>query len=321
MEFERPEPWPSVGKQASGGFVSTDRVALWHANHPGPSYSKKAENQDATFALADGPRVYFALADGVSSSYGSRFAAAAIASLFCSNLQRVLKPVAKPDSTLLKEAAGETHDWLDCTLSYLLANPTAREWSDVRGATDVRADTAMQLFENTQNPTNREWGPVLAATLVGGVIQPAEKGKGLELYAIRIGDGLIEQIASLGDEGGVSHVLSMDSRAGESPAALSPGPAGLRWLETPDTLRCFIGPRESLVISSDGLARGHSDMVSEQLREIVGKPDLGLRDGDKKSALKMLQAAADYADAAVKANPKFRLFDDDLSVIVVEGGR
>ena len=131
--IDRPQLWPTEREQFTRGFLSSGNISVWHASHVGPSYAEKGENQDATFVSADGLRVFFALADGVSTSYGSRFSAVAIVNIFCSTLQQLLKSVTKPTPALLKEAAISTHAWLDSALSFLVANPSATEWADVRG--------------------------------------------------------------------------------------------------------------------------------------------------------------------------------------------
>jgi hypothetical protein len=318
LSINKPEKWPSMAVQDSCEFLSNNRIALWHASNVGPSYAQKRENQDATFALSVGPRVIFALADGVSTSYGSRFSAVAIVSSFCDNLQRLIKADAKSRSNSLREAASATQVWLDNALSFLLANPQAPEWSDVRGcSSNLADDVAIRLCENTINPTKRFWGPVLATTLVGGVVEPSEDGERLKIAAIRIGDGLIEHIESLDLPGGVSPLLSMDGQVTEISASLCPGPLGQKAVANSEIIQESIIPGGALVISSDGLTRGHTFSVSQKLRDIVGIPEIGLRRGDKTCALAILQEAARHADYAFSGDQDQKLFNDNLSIIAL----
>ena len=175
----------------------------------------------------------------------------------------------------------------------------------------------MRLCENTKKRTNRFWGPAMAATLVGGVGQPSEDGRRLELYIIRIGDGLVEHIETLDSVGGVSPLLSMDSEETEISASLCPGPLGQNALSNTEVIQPSIGVGEALLISSDGLTRGHSVPVFEKLREIIGNPQIGLRCGDQSSALTVLQKAADHADDAFNGNRDLKLFNDNVSLIVL----
>lgn len=314
---ERPQLWPTERDQFTRGFISTELISLWHASHVGPSYAEKGENQDATFACTDGSRVFFALADGVSTSYGARFSAVAIVNIFCSTLQELLKSATEPTPSLLKEAANKTRIWLDDTLSFLVTNPNASEWAQVRGASNINDDVALHLCENTQTLANRFWGPVMAATLVGGVVQPSANGRGLEVFALRVGDGLIERIENLDTEGGISSLLAMDSQETEISASLSPGRLGENSLVSPETILPSIGAGELLLVSSDGLTRGHNGSVSQKLREITGSSRIGLHNDDQSAALTILQKAADQADDSFKENQQIHLFNDNLSLIVI----
>ena len=112
-------------------------------------------------------------------------------------------------------------------------------------------------------------------------------------------------------------MLSIDSLETEITASLSPGPIGQKALLSPETIQQTIGIGEALLISSDGLTRGHRSLVSQQLREIVGTSSLGLCREDGSSALVVLQRAAEHADAAFKSNQQVHLFNDNLSLIVL----
>lgn len=317
VRVNKPDKWPSLPLRDSSGFLSNNRIAVWHASNIGPSYAQKDENQDATFALVDGPRVIFALADGVSTSYGSRFSAEVIVRSFCFHVQRSIKSDTKSRSNSLKEAASATQIWLDNALAFLLANPLAPEWSDVRGPSNIADDVAIRLCENTINLTKRWLGPVLATTLVGGVVEPSADGERLEISAIRIGDGLIEHIESLDQPNGISPILQMDGQVTEISASLCPGPLGQKAVANPEIIHESIAAGGTLVISSDGLTRGHSCSVSQKLRDIVGVPDLGLRREDKTWALTILQKAARHADDSFNREEDQRLFNDNLSIIAL----
>jgi serine/threonine protein phosphatase PrpC len=290
---------------------------LWQATHIGPLYDQKLENQDAVSTSMDRSRIFFALADGVSTSYGSGFAASVIVERFCSHLKEAVLAEGRFLPFMLVDAASSSQLWLDQSLAFLLANPSAPEWGDVRGSSNLADDVAMRLCENTRNPTNRFWGPVMAATLIGGIIQPAEDGQGTELQAIRIGDGLIELVSPLNLNGGISLVVSMDSEETEILSALSPGPFGEQALVNPERAQQLIGPGETLLISSDGLARGHVSSVAETLRDITGSSQMGLLREDQASALGVLQKAAAYADEIFLNSPQLKLFNDNLSLIVL----
>jgi serine/threonine protein phosphatase PrpC len=157
----------------------------------------------------------------------------------------------------------------------------------------------------------------MAATLVGGVVQPSANGRGLEVFALRVGDGLIERIENLDTEGGISSLLAMDSQETEISASLSPGRLGENSLVSPETILPSIGAGELLLVSSDGLTRGHNGSVSQKLREITGSSRIGLHNDDQSAALTILQKAADQADDSFKENQQIHLFNDNLSLIVI----
>jgi len=160
----------------STDFLSSPRVSLWHANHVGPGYAKKLENQDSTYAISEPSRLFFALADGVSTSYGAGFAAREAVRSLCQLLRERLGDAHSPDlpsdslcATLLEDAVRKVQQQLDRTLRELLAAPGAKAWQEVHGSSRLSPDVARRLCQNTLEPKNRAWGPVMATTLLGGI--------------------------------------------------------------------------------------------------------------------------------------------------------
>jgi len=318
---ERPKEWPYETVGATYQWIAQGSLNLWHASHVGPTYAEKGENQDATFAVKDGNRVLFALADGVSTSYGSRFSAISIVRVFCNKLQELLSNEVRPSHDLLKRAALETHDWLDTALNFLIANPEAPEWEKFRGESKMRNEVAIKFCENTLTLKDRFWGPVMASTLLGGVVQPSEDRRSFEMLALRVGDGLIESIENFSGDESARPLLAMDAQETEISASLSPGPLGKNSLTSIEIIDHRITPGETILISSDGLARGHKNSVAQELRKISGKSVNFSPSRDHAEALKILDKAAKFADAEFKRDPQVSLFGDNLSLIVISNAQ
>jgi hypothetical protein len=310
-ELQSRQPY-TVRADESGAGVRSDQLVLWHASHIGPRYAEKGENQDATFAAECHGGLVFALADGVSTSMGSRYAAAASVFQFCRFAKENLSKTLPPGGSCLVEAARATQVWMDELLSYLLEHPDAPDMGDIRG--EIGRDVALRLLKNTQNPTKRVWGAAMASTLVGGLIRPEDDGGSFHVELLRIGDGLVERVSRTGD---VQVILGMDSEETEISGALGPGPASKRAVDAATPKQETLRANELLLVSSDGLARGHTESVGAKLTAIDGDFHKTLDPARESAAHQILVAAAQFADDSFQRDPGTHLFNDNLSLIVI----
>ena len=315
-DFREPEPESGqpfkVRSDMEGASLGSEQLTLWYASHVGPHYAVKGENQDAVFAVEFDGGFVFALSDGVSTSMGSGYAAAAAVFRFCRFASDRLKSGALPHGQCLVDAARATQDWLDGRLARLLQHPEEPDLKEIRG--DLGQDVALRLLQNTQHPLKRAWGAAMACTLIAGIIRPASEGGGFQLDLIRIGDGLAERVNKTGD---VQVLLEMDSEETEISAALGPGPVSKRALLdlTPQTE--ILRADELLLISSDGLARGHGESVFAKITAISAGLGNTLSPENKSAARQILVSAAQYADDSYQRDSETHLFNDNLSLILI----
>jgi len=308
----RSMPWPEVedrrDENEGGSLFLAERYVTW-ASHVGPEFAQKNENQDAAHVIANDNWITFALADGVGTSFGSRFAAAAIVHRFCRDLQEALADERDAYSAL-SLAAQSTHNMLDEILDHLLANRDAPEWAQVGGQSKLQRDVVIRLAENTRTPKNRAWGPVLAATLIGGAVK-VERGGSLRATLMRIGDGVVEQTAVEED----TPLFAMNSEETEIECSMSPGPQSGHAIAKLQAKTVVLGPADGLIVSSDGLTRGHSgSFVRVMLEEIMGRD--GLRPSPETPALEVLKRAVAYSQEKFNRDSTTQLFADNLSLIV-----
>ncbi len=311
---QRPEPWPPFPDrldEAGLSQLSTDCYRITWASHRGPSFAHKEENQDAVHVRIDERRIYFALADGVSTSFGSRFAAALAAYRYCELLHARGSTEMTADSAVM-EAAAETQGMLDEMLDFLIDNPKAPEWNVVKGESRLENAVISRLVENTKTPKNRFWGPAFATTLIGGVLD--QQTRTSRLTVLRIGDGVVERALNTGD---VVTVLGMDPEQTEITASMSPGPLSAKAIAAAKPTTLDITHSDGLLISSDGLTRGTDRPILSLLREIASNPTIGTGGDSSRSAIELLRLACNYADDQFSRDEKRQLFGDNLSIVVI----
>src|SRR5439155_24056340 len=228
------------------------------------------ENQASTFAITSPemslpPHLVFALADGVTTSMGSRLAATSIVRRFC---ELVLQHMNKHEMVTgddLIEAARKTQFSLDELTRTLLSETNSYIFEAVRGS-GLKPAAATRVLENTLNPKVPAMPAALTATLIGGVAQPNESAGTYKVELLRIGDGTVEHIDGCGN---VTSVLDTDPEVMAISEALGPGPRSRALFEQPrnhlGTKTVMLGPGESVIVSSDGLARGHQQMISRKV--------------------------------------------------------
>ena len=309
----RPGAMDSTGK-----CVNTDEYRVWYATHAGPDYALKDENQDAAFSTSnDGKVTAFAVADGVSTSYGAAFAAKMAVSMFCEHVLQNENIAHSSDwETALRIALTQTQSMFDQRLEDLLREKEGEEWVEVRGASRITNSVAQRLFENTRFPEKPYWGPVLATTLLGGVVLKGTHESDLEVHLLRLGDGVVE-VASTGSN--VEKILSMDAEETQIATALSPGPVSKGNLDQAEYRNINLMPGQWLTIASDGLTRGHKKTVFEMLcAQLMAEGDIAsIRLDNPVLALDLLVKAARYADKHMLDDSSMELFNDNLSLILV----
>jgi hypothetical protein len=253
----------------------------------------------------------------VSTSVGSRFAAATIVKLFCEHLaDRFDGSSASIDEEALKSAAQSVHEWLNVCLAYLTSSSVLEEWAEVKGASNLSMDVVLQLAGNTVRPKNRFWAPLMASTLLGGCAERTPGG--VKISMIRIGDGISE---SIDRNGKITSIFSMDADETEITAVVGPGQASALAISKAESRLSFLDTGETLFLASDGLARGHNDGLVKQLQSVCPQQVLDLNPGCRTAAMDILKKAADHADQAFKLDPEKKLFADNLSLIAMMADR
>lgn len=297
--------------ETTGGYLDLGQVQCWYASHVGPRHADKAENQDAAFAAGRDGMLFFALADGVSTSFGSRFAAAAIAGSFCRHLAAASTGRAGTDAAILA-AVEATRAELDDMLHRLLSRPESEEWKAVRGASTLGMDVILRLAENTVDNKKKFWGPVMAATLIGGALW--REGGAYEARMIRVGDGVAEHVDAAGN---IASVYTMDAEQTAIAAALGPGAALRDAAGQGEVKRLTLRPGEMLLVSSDGLMRQGGGSVMQGLRRVCPAELAGLTRRRGAAALEILRVAVAYADECFRRDAGQRPFADNLSIIAI----
>lgn len=290
-----------------GGLIEGNGLRAAFASCVGPKYADSTTNEDACYALLQRKYLIFALADGVGTSVGARFAAAASCFTFCQKLGSILDTIGNAGAQALSEAVQATQSFLDEAVESFISNWKCHDFSELYG--DMPRDTTEQLLENTRNP-NRRWAPAMATTLVGGFLfsdNDAFRG-----YLLRIGDGIAELVSG----SHVERLLDMDSTETRVSAFLAPGPLSkARVREYATILPIAMSRSEHLLISSDGLTRGHKSSVWAQLQEAVPLKILPPAEHTSSYAADVLRSAAEHADRRHELDPNSSLFRDNLSLI------
>jgi hypothetical protein len=283
------------------------------ATHCGPSYAALRENQDAAATdLGDGG-VVFALADGVTTSYGSRFAAwTAVQAAVAHLIEHA--PLDGSETTMraaLRDAADAARRLVSECLTHVLANLDEDTWNLIRGAEPLPLSNARRFMENTLTRKIASIGPAFASTLVAGVVTEPRNGCPARASVIRIGDGAVE--VWHGTDLSARSLFAVDHTETVISAAICPGPVGEQSIGSAQFARADLEPGDDLIASSDGLTRGHSDLVITTLRNTI--PDVFSKFDQSHSALDILTAAAARADELHRRDGESRLFEDNLALV------
>jgi len=312
----KPISWPSDSTredEESGGYREVAGASLWFASHAGPEFACKSENQDAAYALVNDNRLIFALTDGVSTSFGARFAALATSRLFCEHLaSQLVRGEVQCGQLILAVQSVQT--WLDLYLAYLVAAPESGEWAKVRGSSKLAMDVVLQLSENTVNPRTTYWTPVFATTLIGGCVEHV--GDHLQVKLIRVGDGAVEKIERSGE---VRQVMTMNSQDVKIADVIAPGPRHRLTLAGAECKNTTLVSGEVLLISSDGLMRGHDETLVSKITKLEqgGLGHFVSRD-EPRAALDLLIRMATLANKLhVETGNDESYFGDNLSLVAV----
>ena len=143
------------------------------------------ENQDAVCAFECGPGLVFALADGVSTSLGSRHAAALAVHSFCTEAARLYRASGTEPAVLL-EAARRTQRRLDDVLEGILADPNGGVPAFLNSS--MADKTASAVLCNTKTGEKDFLQPALATTLIAGFLQPGAHDGEYECTVLCVGD-------------------------------------------------------------------------------------------------------------------------------------
>jgi serine/threonine protein phosphatase PrpC len=296
-----------------GRYLSVGDLAIWDASFVGPRSAGKSENQDATAVRILDSGAVFALADGVSTSLGARVAAIAIAEQFC-----------RFDSSLSGSWNGtqngrlnEILDWMDRYLGYLLAHTDSRDFIEICGK-DFQPASAKRLLENTRTGKIANMPAALSATLIGGIVVPGEQPGQFRVNLLRVGDGVVEHIDR---EGSIEPVLEMDPQVLTISTAVGPGPRSRTGMNAKGailTKAITLKEGEFLLVSSDGLTRGHNDLVTAKLNEILQREVIrDLRPGDPAAVLEILRSVCQKADELHQSDGQSALFADNVSAVLI----
>jgi serine/threonine protein phosphatase PrpC len=316
------------GREEQAACFNLDRITLWHASYIGPRSAEKMENQDATFALtapemSAPPYLLFALADGVTTSLGSRLAATSIVRRFCKLLLQQMNNSERLTGSDLIHAAQKTQVKLEELARTLLQDVDSHSFEAMLGS-ELTRKVATRVLQNTLEPRVAAMPAALNATLIGGVVQPNGSPGNFQVDLLRIGDGSVEHIDARGQ---ITSVLDTDPEVMKISEALGPGPQSRALFDQAGTplhvTTVTLGPGESLLVSSDGLARGHTLPISRKLSELLGEGFWKKAQAEEAdAALRILHRACASADELFLQDPKQTLFADNVSLILIrsEGG-
>jgi serine/threonine protein phosphatase PrpC len=296
-----PQPAPPPPVVDRGSYIETDALIAIHASHVGPAFASKSENQDATRVVANGSDLVFALGDGVSTSLAARAAAMTIVDTVCAALARA--PLGSADAPQrLIDAVDEGRRSLDDLLARFVTNPEL-----AMAGTDLPRASAIRILDNTRTRANRHLPAALSTTLIAGIVR--RTASGIEATVLRIGDGIAEHIRNAQ----VRTVFGMESETTQISAAVGPGADAAVPIDRSTAIQSvMLQPGDRLVISSDGLVRGHASDVWSAIA-----PFLGHDRWNDASASGVLERAANAADAAYHENPDTVRFDDNLSLVLI----
>ena len=138
------------------------------------------------------------------------------------------------------------------------------------------------------------------------LISPADSN-GYQVHLVCVGDGLVEH---RDNQGSITAVLAMDNQETAISATICPGPFGQESLRQAALRTCRLTSGDSLLISSDGLTRGHQQSVWMQLQGIGAFQDTDF----EQMAWQILDHACCVADDRIEEP---RLFGDNLSLLLL----
>lgn len=295
-----------VRNDEKGEFIRGPFAAISHATHIGPRRADKLENQDATFVkVGSNGEILFALADGVSTSYGSRYAAASGAEFFCTTLDERIREGHSASAALFKTIVSDTQAHIERQAEDLRDRSESEGWQLVHGTSKLTREVAIWNIENTFSRRLRNASPALCATLLGGLAVRGPLPGQWSFHVVRLGDGVVEVFGSTS----VVSAMTMDRSETELATSLCPGPLGRAAVESLEYTTGVCGPDQSLLLSSDGLLRGHSETVAATLASVSDK---FATERGTNTPLDVLVDAASYAD-----RQQSDLFGDNLGLIVI----
>jgi hypothetical protein len=298
-----------------GGYLRSGNLSAWMASHLGPNYADKVENQDAVFAVDCRDGLAFALADGVSTSLGSRVAAARAAARFCSEM-RAAWHTDLPTPGMLIESARRLQKGMDLLLDRFLDDPDCPDLADLVRTSSLQSKTVEAVLANTRTAEKPFLQPALATTLIGGFVRHDRETGAFPGAVICIGDGAVERVAA---DGTVEPIFSTDPTVTEIFGSMGPGPLAQAAVEA-GSLAVYpfvLNKGDHLLVSSDGLARGHQQSIWTEINALLGDIRPRLRSGDSGAVSDLLNDLARRAEANQGTEG---LFDDNLSLIVFAAG-
>jgi hypothetical protein len=297
--------------------------------HPGPNFAQKTENQDAICVKEKDGRLFFALADGVSQSFGTRLAARVAVKDAVDRMIRVC--TRSPEIHARKDQLEETVRGVNLTLTNVLKhfvkrlketpdiNERASWLEDFLGKQVLPYESTIIFMENTLAPRARMrkgLAPVMGTTLIAGVLEPAKDSDGYRLSFISAGDGIVLIVPCEQVNGRVLMVnIFLDVVPGEMKLARYCGPGEMaKGIEGHLSAQVDIPVKfgDRIVISSDGLSRGS---FGERFCDIHEKWMRSLPKESWPSAPVMVERAVAWAEGESVSGKQY--FSDNLSLILI----
>ena len=289
-----------------GNVVQSPSATVSHATHIGPHRADKLENQDATFAtVGSRGEVIFTVADGVSTSFGARYAAAAAGEYFCKALASRLAEGGLVSREMISDTLRRTQAFLEQQAKGLAMAEESAIWDVVRGASNLSRESVVRMIEKTLTDQGFKY-PVLATTLMGGVAHRDCQTRNWVVQIFRVGDGWAEVSCAHG----IEVLLNMDQERTHLSSVLCPGPLGSACVDGFEYVSRECGPDDYLLLSTDGLLRGPA---SGTLHGILMDVSSVFASGNgPKNPLGVLNDAATHED-----QQQAGLFRDNLGIAFV----
>jgi hypothetical protein len=290
-------------ESGKGRRVEAGSARAWAASNSGPSAGDAVENQDAVFLEPVGEQLVFALADGVGASAGAGAAARIAAVTFTQCLAKMLLDTGQSPQKLFEAGLLAVYRAARQLAEYLSQNARDAQLIDVAPFLDP-STTLYFIRETLIAATDR---PALCTTLISGMLRPCSEGWVLD--CIRIGDGIVETISQ---DGVVSTLMDMDRNETAVGSVLSPV-RNLKGSEAEHVTKILL-PGTWVLVSSDGLPKGHSDAVWTRLQSLSPAFDKRTESDEPTTlAARLLTLAAETG----RDNSSETLFRDNLSLILI----